>query len=203
MDFNDTRTIVDRLDAAVRGTPSPLPSNDEIRAAARFLLDSAPVNPAQRERLRGAIAASPLRIDPELVAALRQPTQALERLAEQEESWRRNLYYRPNQIPRDERLRNIVFALALFGYAALGVRNDDLLLPLGRRTSIHLHGPSTWVMLAAAVCAVAVLLAVVVDHYDRRDNERHYQAFGKYFRQAGWGLFAGALLTDFYFRLIR
>lgn len=58
-------------------------------------------------------------------------------------------------------------------------------------------------MCAAAVCAVAVLLAVIVDHYDRRDNERHYQAFGKFFRQAGWGLFAGALLTDFYLKLNR
>lgn len=201
MDFNKTRNIVDRLDGATRDTLSPLPTNDEIRAAARFLLSTAQAKPAQRKCLRGAIEASPLRIDPELVATLRELTQKLERLAEQEESWRRNLYYRPNQIPRDERLRNILFALALSGYAALGVRIDDFLVPLSRRSSVHLHGPSAWVMFAAAVCAVAVLLAVVVDHYDRRDNERHYQAFGKFFRQAGWGLFAGALLTDFYLKL--
>jgi len=50
-------------------------------------------------------------------------------------------------------------------------------------------------MYAAFVCACIVMLSVVIDHYDKRDNEHKYQAIGRFFEYSGWGLFAIALIT--------
>jgi hypothetical protein len=106
----------------------------------------------------------------------------------------------PNQIPLDERLGNVFFAACLFGYAALAAAIDDFYIPGKRSNGVHLHGPSVWVMFSAAVCAVVVLLAVVVDHYDKRPNERVYARVGKVFRVAGWVLFITAFVVDMVFR---
>jgi len=44
-------------------------------------------------------------------------------------------------------------------------------------------------MYGAFVCASVVMLSVIVDHYDKRDNEATYQNFANIFRFAGWGFF--------------
>ena len=44
------------------------------------------------------------------------------------------------------------------------------------------------------LCGMAVLLAVVVDHYDRRDNEAAYRRFSEWAAVWAWGLFLLALL---------
>jgi hypothetical protein len=94
---------------------------------------------------------------------------------------------------------SLVFSAVLFVYSVLCVRADDFFIP-AKRGGVHLHGPPVWVMSGATVCAVVVLLAVVVDHYDRRDNERHYEAISKFFRTAGWGLFLAAIALDLFLK---
>jgi hypothetical protein len=44
-------------------------------------------------------------------------------------------------------------------------------------------------MYAAMVCACAVLLSVVADHYDRRNNEINYRRFARIGKISGWLLF--------------
>jgi hypothetical protein len=98
------------------------------------------------------------------------------------------LSHRANHIPAGERVFNIVLALCLLGYGAYGLAIDDLIIP-GRRRDYHLHGDGALSMYAAMCLIGAMLIAVVVDHYDKRDNEVRYRMFAnvtKYAAVACW-----------------
>lgn len=101
----------------------------------------------------------------------------------------------PNSFSLGERAMNTLLALALLAYGAYGLLVDDLYLP-GRRSrpGVHLHGTPAWIMYGAFICAAAVLLALVIDHYDRRNNEHHYETFKLLASRAGWSFFIVALL---------
>src|SRR5258706_3826346 len=103
--------------------------------------------------------------------------------------------YLPNRIRRSTRIVHIVLALLLLGWGTFGVLKNDLLYPGRWNTNFHLSGFPAWLMYAAMLCAAAALLSVVVDHYDRRDNERSYRAFAKKAQRGGWILFAAALIA--------
>lgn len=49
-------------------------------------------------------------------------------------------------------------------------------------------------MAAAMLCAVAVLVSAVVDHYDKRDNEAAYRRFAARGYEAAWTLGIVAIL---------
>lgn len=102
--------------------------------------------------------------------------------------------YTPNQIPRTTRIWNISLSLAMIIYGTIGLLINDLYIPGKRSNGVHLHGLSAWVMYSAILFAVLNLLAVVVDHYDQRNNERHYLAFTKFTQYIGWTLFFAALV---------
>lgn len=104
--------------------------------------------------------------------------------------------YTPNHIPKSARILNVVLSTILLIYGGFGVWADDLFLP-GRATSgVHLHGEPAWIMYAAMIVASFNLLSVVVDHYDRRNNETNYRQFARITQVGGWLLFGSALLLD-------
>jgi hypothetical protein len=92
---------------------------------------------------------------------------------------RRPWAYIPNEIPLKERFVNTFFSLGLITYGIIGLVIDDLYIPMRRRGGIHLHGGTAAVMFVAMALAACVLAATIVDHYDRRDNERHYKGFAR------------------------
>lgn len=100
--------------------------------------------------------------------------------------------YTPNHIPRSERFLNVLYALVIIAFGVLGLTTGDLLLP-GKRTGspngVALQGLSAWVMYAAMICACAVLISVLVDHYDQRNNEINYRRFAQTGKFLGWFLF--------------
>jgi hypothetical protein len=49
-------------------------------------------------------------------------------------------------------------------------------------------------MYGAMICACLVMLSVVVDHYDKRNNETNYQFFAGVFRFLGWVFFVLSLI---------
>lgn len=110
----------------------------------------------------------------------------------------RGARYSPNHIPRDERVKNVVLSAALLAYGTFGVWIDDLYMPGKRSAGIHLHGLPAKVMYLAMLFACANLLAVVVDHYDRRNNEHRYRLMAKVTQIAGWTTFVLALVLDFF-----
>lgn len=100
--------------------------------------------------------------------------------------------YAPNHIPRTERIFYAVVSAILLVYGVVGLWIDDLYLP-GRRTEgVHLHGVPAWVMFAAFLCACANMLSVIVDHFDRRNNEINYKLFARLTAIAGWSIFGFA-----------
>jgi TRAP-type C4-dicarboxylate transport system permease small subunit len=104
------------------------------------------------------------------------------------------LTHTPNHIPKSARITYIVFSLFMFAYGSYGVWVNDLYLPSKRSRGMHLHDTPAWVMYGAILCACLVMLSVVIDHYDRRNNERHYRLFADVFKYIGWGLFGFSLL---------
>ena len=86
--------------------------------------------------------------------------------------------YRPNRIPLWERIRNLALSIALIAYGYVGILVDDLVV-FGRRTALHLHGAAAWLMYGALLAGSLLMLSVVVDHFDRRDNERSYKRFSR------------------------
>lgn len=103
----------------------------------------------------------------------------------------------PNHIPRRERLLNVGLSLALLALALWGVIHDDLYIPGKRGGGLHLHGLPRWVMTAALLCTVVNLMAVVVDHHDRRPNEASYRRVAAVTQGLAWALFFLALALQF------
>lgn len=101
--------------------------------------------------------------------------------------------YIPNQIPVGERAIHVALSLVLLAYGGLGVWINDLYIP-GKRKGLHLHDVPAWIMYGAIICACLVMLSVVIDHYDRRNNERHYREFAKASGYIGWTLFGFSAL---------
>jgi hypothetical protein len=98
-----------------------------------------------------------------------------------------------NEIPKEERIWNTIFSVFLFAYGSYGVWVNDLYIPGKRSRGIHLHDVPAWIMYGAMICACLVMLSVVVDHYDLRNNERHYRAFAEIGKFIGWALFGASL----------
>lgn len=106
--------------------------------------------------------------------------------------------HNPNHIPPFERGMSIVFSSIMFLYGTFGVINDDLYLPGKRGPGVHLHGEGMWIMYGAFLCAIANMMSLVVDHYDKRDNETNYKLFARVTRILGWTLFGLALVLDLF-----
>ena len=105
--------------------------------------------------------------------------------------------HRPNNFSVAERVRNTILAMFLLGYGAWGLYVDDLFIP-GKRGGMHLHGTGAWMMYGALVCSAAVALALVIDHYDRRNNEHHYESFKSGAAFVGWCFFGASLLGNIF-----
>ena len=105
------------------------------------------------------------------------------RIAQQAEVNRPREYI-PNHISLDTRAWYFVVSSLMLAYAISSLVRDDfyLWIPGGRRRAslqMHLHGLSAWIASAAVFCASANLISVIVDHYDKRNNERNYRLFAK------------------------
>lgn len=106
--------------------------------------------------------------------------------------------HNPNHIPSDERIMNIILSSVMFLYGTFGVIIDDLYIPGKRSPGTHFHGEPAWVLYGAFLCAVANMMSVVVDHYDRRNNEINYQRFARVTQIVGWTLFVLAFVLDIF-----
>ena len=94
--------------------------------------------------------------------------------------------YIPNSIPGKVRLINLSFGLGGIVYGVYGLHRNDLFIPSRRGPGTHLHDGAAMLMVAAIACGCAVLLSVVLDHYDERNNEAHYQRAAQVLRWLAW-----------------
>jgi hypothetical protein len=120
---------------------------------------------------------------------------AMEKKTETDEN---SVGHNPNHIPSGERTMNIIFSSILFLYGTFGVIIDDLYIPGNKRPGTHFHGEPAWILYGAFLCAVANMMSVVVDHYDKRNNETNYKLFARVTQIAGWTLFVLAFVLDLF-----
>jgi hypothetical protein len=106
--------------------------------------------------------------------------------------------YFPNHIPKGERILNVVLSLLLLFYGTAGVMADDLYIPGKHRPGIHFHGEPAWIIYGAFLFAIANMMSVVIDHYDKRNNETTYKVFARVSQILGWTCFVGALALDLF-----
>ncbi len=108
--------------------------------------------------------------------------------------------YIPNHASPRERTVHIFLSMSLLAYGGYGLWANDLYVPVKRSNGLHMQGAPAWIMYGAMICACVVLLSLVVDHYDRRNNERHYRTFAKVFEYIGWSLFGASLIMETFYR---
>lgn len=99
----------------------------------------------------------------------------------------------PNHIDGSTRLFYGLASIAILAYGGYGLLMDDVYIPAKRSAGFHLHGVPAWLAVAAMVAMAANMLSVVVDHFDRRNNEGTYRTFARLSSWAGWLLFLSSL----------
>lgn len=105
----------------------------------------------------------------------------------------------PNRIRRNVRVSNALMGAYLLAWGGSGLYSSRLVLGVRRNVVIAVlwNGPA-WLMAAAMICGAMVMLSVLVDHYDLRDNEGSYRAFRWVLVRLGWCLFAASLVSHLY-----
>ena len=81
----------------------------------------------------------------------------------------------------------------LLTYGTYGLYMNDILIPGRRGAVMHLSGIPAWLVYIAMLFAAANMLAVVIDHYDKRNNERAYLHIVVSSQWLGWIFFISAL----------
>jgi hypothetical protein len=87
--------------------------------------------------------------------------------------------YTPNHLHPLERFAALFWACGLIGFSFSGLSEGEVPIVGGRGSGIYVGGAAKWMMIAGNLMLAAAALVAVVDHYDRRNNERQYrQVFG-------------------------
>jgi uncharacterized membrane protein len=106
--------------------------------------------------------------------------------------------YRPNQISPMTRLFNLVWVILLVSIAIYAWVNGSLLIPgKGDSAGLLFTGFSLWLFLLAIVSAAINSIITIVDHYDKRDNERRYRSFSRLLNILGLTLVIAASSYQF------
>lgn len=105
--------------------------------------------------------------------------------------------YIPNHIPASERWWYFGLSLLILAWGSYGLWTDDLIVPISKRgRSVHLHGTAAVVMFCAMLAAILNLLAIVVDHFDIRNNELTYRRVAFVTQVVGCVLFVSAIVVQ-------
>jgi hypothetical protein len=190
--FDDDRAILMRLEHRSIGN---LPSNRELRDVVRRLTLAEVSTSPESAFLQAAISAPTLRIDDEFVrnlAVLCARTEA-QSLAESG----KGAAFTPNRVSLVDRLGSVLLILVIGAYTLWSLERNDFPVNIAKGAPLHLHGIAAWLMVGAASSVVAVLISVLLDHYDRRDNEAAYRQFVRVGSVLGWSLCGSALVVHF------
>jgi hypothetical protein len=116
-----------------------------------------------------------------------EPIQGLEEPAPPSET--------PNHIPEGERYWNGFLSFLLLAYGTYGAIVEHIYLP-GRHGGIHFYGRAAWFAYGAMLFAAANMISVIVDHYDKRNNETNYRLFSRVTQVIALVLFSVACLVQ-------
>ena len=80
-------------------------------------------------------------------------------------------------------------------YAGFGLYIGKVAIPV-RVRAYTFEGIATFVLAAAMFMAILNMLSVVIDHYDKRNNEHSYEQFARITYILGWVLFVVATILN-------
>ena len=107
----------------------------------------------------------------------------------------------PKSIPLRLRLGYGLAAAILASLAAFSLYFGELPLASHRRPGVTpMTGIALWLMIPALVLGCLAFLSIIVDHYDRRSNERHYRAFLTWSTRFAVILAGGAYVLEYVMR---
>ena len=90
----------------------------------------------------------------------------------------------PNFITLKSRITSVTISLVLIVYSVYGLIHDKIDLPYGGKYSpkfiAHFHGNWKLIPLLGIFVLITSLLSTLIDHYDKRPNEKFYQTFSFY-----------------------
>jgi len=88
--------------------------------------------------------------------------------------------YIPNKVPLKKRASNIFQSVLFIVYGGYSFYIGSLYIP-GRTTNgVHLSGLQANLVYISMILAVLGMISTILDHYDKRDNERMYNNFTKF-----------------------
>jgi hypothetical protein len=93
--------------------------------------------------------------------------------------------YVPNSVPAIRRWVQASISFSLMSYGVYGLWIDDISMPT-KRGMLHFHGFEAIILFLCIVCFAAHFFAIVVDHFDKRDNEIRYRSFENWIAFVGW-----------------
>lgn len=106
----------------------------------------------------------------------------------------------PNPISTKERTKYIVLAAAMLIYATFAWYRGEVYIPGRSGSSIRFTGTACTLIYCGLIAGAASCISVVVDHYDKRNNEANYQKFAMVTRTVSIALLAlgtvGSILYD-------
>lgn len=105
--------------------------------------------------------------------------------------------HKPNSIPYEIRTANLILAIVLIIYACFSIYTNKF-YAITRRNYLVFTDESAWIQSAALIIAAANLLSVVIDHYDKRNNELIYKKFRKITFYLGWIILLTGLILDLF-----
>jgi hypothetical protein len=112
--------------------------------------------------------------------------------------------WKPNEVPLSLRIYSLVLAALLIAYGGSGFLNGKLEVATGKGGGgrLVLYDRPAWLLASAIIVGAILLLSVIVDHYDRHNNEGWYRLFRLALLYLGLALLAAALVSYFYLALL-
>lgn len=102
----------------------------------------------------------------------------------------------PNQISQPLRRKYLLQSLGIALYAIFGLCVGKVAIPI-RFQAYTFEGGAALALVSAMFMAIFNMLSVVIDHYDKRDNEHIYERFARLTYILGWAFFVLAIILKF------
>lgn len=104
--------------------------------------------------------------------------------------------YIPNFIPQIRRIKYFLWSVALISFSAYTLSQNGMYLPYGSKRHAflaHFSGLGLVLPSLALVCGTLVGLSVLIDHMDKRPNEKIYKEIYDWSLIVGWAFYLIAL----------
>ncbi len=106
--------------------------------------------------------------------------------------------YIPNIVPLKDRIQHLIIALIFIVIGIYGMFNNGLNISGMQVEGMQFEGDTKWIVYVSLITGCLSSLSIVIDHYDKRDNEMKYYAFNKSINYLGTAIVIGIFVRQLY-----